>query len=528
MTTALTRLNPFSSEFVDLHVTSAPAPQERASPLAAQPPVGVVATGDNHLSAYLPRLSPQRRAERRARLRAGFEAAVTYAIEKRARLFLQVGDLFDTPTPSNEDRAFVASALARLARAGVLCAGIGGNHDTPRMVTEQGGAAPQGVYEALNGMRYFSRHDALVPCLYTIGGVRIALAGLSNNPVAPPGSDPLEGIPIADEDDALGQAQVALLLLHAGVEGMCRPSEGERIVKRASIAALPPVFAGVVAGHIHRFAHERLGQRVAVVTGATERMEFGSGKGGSGFVWLELDATGVRRVEHVPVTEQPRADLLVPTARLWPGGVRRTRDDMLDDPRADELDAQAAGGANAAGNQACGANDGDETLRAVAGESGTTGGVGQNGHSHAVDAIGQHWQTYLREPNDTSPLGIIKAALAEVCSSETMVRLRLSGPLTRDQYHDLALRDVLLYGQQHAFSFDLDTSELTLLRLDHARTAEAPRNERVSPLTEVERVLEDRLAHPERPDADWEREQREAAALLRERLQSAMDREAGT
>ncbi|MGH2487746.1 MAG: hypothetical protein ACRDHE_17230 [Ktedonobacterales bacterium] len=482
-----------------------------------------MATGDNHLSAYLPRLSPQRRAERRARLRAGFEASVTYAIEKRARLFLQVGDLFDTPTPSNEDRACVASALARLARAGVLCAGIGGNHDTPRMVTEQGGAAPQGVYEALNGMRYFSRHDALIPCLYTIGGVRIAIAGLSNNPVAPPGSDPLAGIPIADEDDALGQAQIALLLLHAGVEGMCRPSEGERIVTRASIEALPPVFVGVVAGHIHRFAHERIGKRVAVVTGATERMEFGSGKGGSGFAWLELDAHGVRRVEHVPVVEQPRADLLVPTARLWPGGVQRVRDNALD-----ACEGGVADGAHATGDQTGGASVGDETLRAVAGESGIPDGAAGNGHSRPIDASGQHWQAYTREPETTTPLDVIKEALAQMCSPETMVRLRLSGPLTRDQYHDLALRDVLLYGQQHTFSFDLDTSGLTLLHLDRARNNTAARNDRVSPLAEVERVLEERLAHPEQLGAEWEREQRDAAALLRERLQSAMDREAGT
>jgi DNA repair exonuclease SbcCD nuclease subunit len=453
-------------------------------------------------------------------LRAGFEAAVNYAIEKRARLFLQVGDLFDTPTPSNEDRAFVASALARLARADVLCAGIGGNHDTPRMVTEQGGAAPQGVYEALNGMRYFSRHDAVVPYLYTIGGVRIALAGLSNNPVAPPGSDPLEGIPIVDEQDALGQAQIALLLLHAGIEGMCRPSEGERIVKRSSVAALPPVFVGVVAGHIHRFAHERIGKRTAVVTGATERMEFGSGKGGSGFVWMELDATGVRRVEHIAVAEQPRADLLVPTARLWPGGVRWLRDDE----RAEHVDD----GATVTDNQAGEIGAGDETLRAVASESEWPAGATGNGHTRAIDASGQHWQAYVREPENTAPLDVIKEALAEVCSPETMVRLRLSGPLTRDQYHDLALRDVLLYGQQHAFSFDLDTSDLMLLHLDRARSSEAPRSARVSPLEEVERVLEERLARPDERSAEWEREQRDAASLLRDRLQSAMDREAGT
>jgi DNA repair exonuclease SbcCD nuclease subunit len=301
---------------------------------------------------------------------------------------------------------------------------------------------------------------------------------------------------------------------------MCRPSEGERIVKRSIIAALPPVFAGVIAGHIHRFAHERIGKRTAVVTGATERMEFGSGKGGSGFVWMELDATGVRRVEHIAVAEQPRADLLVPTARLWPGGVRWLRDDE----RAEHVDD----GATVTDNQAGEIGAGDETLRAVASESEWPAGATGNGHTRAIDASGQHWQAYVREPENTAPLDVIKEALAEVCSPETMVRLRLSGSLTRDQYHDLALRDVLLYGQQHAFSFDLDTSDLTLLHLDRARTIEASRSERVSPLEEVKRVLEERLACPEERGAEWEREQRDAAALLRDRLQSAMDREAGT
>src|SRR5512147_740694 len=153
--------------------------------------VGIVVTGDNHLSAYLPRLSPQRRAERRERLRAGFTAAVDYAIAEHARLFVQAGDLFDTPSPSNQDRAFVAASLARLRAAGIVCAGIGGNHDTPRMLSEQGGNAPQHVYAALDGMQYFVRNDALVPVLLELDGLRVAVAGLSNNPVALPGSDPL-------------------------------------------------------------------------------------------------------------------------------------------------------------------------------------------------------------------------------------------------------------------------------------------------------------------------------------------------
>jgi DNA repair exonuclease SbcCD nuclease subunit len=513
MTTALTRPNPFSTEFVNLDLAQMPSTQDHASPEPDQPPIGVVATGDNHLSAYLPRLSPQRRAERRARLRAGFAAAVDTAIERRARLFLQLGDLFDTPTPSNEDRAFVAGALARMSAAGIVCAGIGGNHDTPRMTTEQGGASPQRVFEALRGMRYFSRHDALIPALYTFGRLRIAVAGLSNNPVAAPGSDPLRDVAIDDPDNTLGQARIALLMLHAGVEGLCRPSAGERIVTRASLEALPPVFSAIVAGHIHHFARERVGHRTVVVTGATERMEFGAPRDSSGFVWMELDTRGVRRVEHIHVREQPRADLLIPTARLWPVSLGH-REQLA----ADE-------GIN--GPQGSG-----EASASLSVDLDTEGRSERNGYASAVDALGRHWQSHVLRADTETPLDVIKETLAEVCSPETMVRLRLAGPLTRDQYHELALRDILLYGQQHAFSFDLDTSELTLLQIRPARGDETgddtPDGGRVVTLdAEIERMLMERLAQPDQTGPAWEREQRAAADLLRERLLAARDREAG-
>ncbi|MGZ3674199.1 MAG: metallophosphoesterase family protein, partial [Ktedonobacterales bacterium] len=301
--------------------------------------VGIVVTGDNHLSAYLPRLSPQRRAERRERLRAGFTAAVDYAIAERARLFVQAGDLFDTPSPSNQDRAFVAASLARLRAAGIICAGIGGNHDTPRMLTEQGGDAPQHIYAALGGMHYFVRNDALVPVLLELDGLRLALAGLSNNPVAPPGSDPLASVAIEDRGAVLEQADVGLLVIHAGMEGLCQPNEGERIVTRASIAALPPVFRAIVGGHIHRFGRAREGERALVVCGATERMEFGAPPGGSGFAWLEIDREGVRRVEHIRVDEQPRADLMISTGTLWPDDSRHGRGRQPAMPDALELPA---------------------------------------------------------------------------------------------------------------------------------------------------------------------------------------------
>ena len=70
--------------------------------------VRAVITADNHLNRYYDRMSPQRLQDRRRHLRQGFRAAVDYAIEHHADLFLQVGDLFDTPDPRNIDREFVA------------------------------------------------------------------------------------------------------------------------------------------------------------------------------------------------------------------------------------------------------------------------------------------------------------------------------------------------------------------------------------------------------------------------------------
>lgn len=500
MSTAMLRSQPLSAEYTVPDAALALSAQDQPAAQGASSAVGIVVTGDNHLSAHLPRLTPQRRAERRERLRAGFAAAVTFAIEHGARLFAQAGDLFDTPSPSNEDRVFVARQLARLQREGIVALGIGGNHDTPRMVTEQGGEAPQGVYAALAGLHYFPRHDALSPRLCTFGALRLAVAGLSNNPVAAPGSDPLAHVPIADPENALGQADVALLILHAGIEGLCRPEEGERIVRRASIAALPAVFRVVAAGHIHRFARERMGERGLVVCGATERMEFGTAAGGAGFAWLEVDRTGLRHVEQIRVPEQPRADLTVTTAQLWP---RHPRDAAVP-AEPDALEPPP--GADVAG----------ETLAELA-----TFGTGVAPSGTGADTL---WRANAKAHEQTAPLAILRRLLSEVCTTETMVRLRLAGPLSLEQYHQLPLREILAYGQQHAFAFDVETAGLRLLEPATVTLREG--GGPISPAREVEALLDERLRTRREDDPD-ETTLRAAAALLLSRFQAARDAEAG-
>jgi hypothetical protein len=64
-------------------------------------------------------------------------------------------------------------------------------------------------------------------------------------------------------------------------------------------------------------------------------------------------------------------------------------------------------------------------------------------------------------PSD--PLGVIHTALEPHAGPETMARLRLTGELTRDRYHQLALREIVLMGQQRFFSLDIDTSGLSIV-----------------------------------------------------------------
>src|SRR5215210_4505053 len=142
----------------------------------------IVLTADNHLGRHYDRLPPRQLEARRAWLRRGWEAAVACALEQRAHLFLQAGDLFDTPDPRNAERVAVARALARLDAAGVGCYAIGGNHDTPRQRTDHGGAAPQEVYADLGRLELLTDRGAIATRVRDVGGRRVAIGGLSWNP----------------------------------------------------------------------------------------------------------------------------------------------------------------------------------------------------------------------------------------------------------------------------------------------------------------------------------------------------------
>lgn len=314
---------------------------------------------------------PQRLEERRAWLRRGFSAAVEFALERRAHLFLQAGDLFDSPEPRNLERQFVAEALARLGAAGVRCLGIGGNHDTPRSRNGQPFATPQGTFARLGGMRLLEGRAAVDAETFQIEGVRVAVGGMAPDPTAAVGSDPLEGL------EWNPGADVALLLLHGSLEGHVYPDAPEAIIRRRTVEGLKAVDY-LVVGHVHRHVALRWGGRVVIVPGATERMTFAELENRPGFVYLEVEPGRMSTFRRVEVECQPRRQVVIPTSEL--GG---------DDP------AEA-----------------------------------------------------------------VRARLEEVCDRGAMVRVALEGPITRQRYHALRLRELVEYGAGRSFFFDLDTTGL--------------------------------------------------------------------
>lgn len=425
----------------------------------------MVVTADNHLGRHYDRMFSQKLEERRAWLRRGFGAAVEHALEQRAHLFLQVGDLFDSPEPRNVERQFVAESLARLREAGVRCLGIGGNHDTPRSRNGHSMSTPQATYARLGGLRLlgeFRTEDVApevwrggIPCrphvfwgsggggrasalrrgiegqhtrgkapspqssvfgprldeeTLEIEGIRVAVAGMPPDPTAPAGSDPLEGL------EWRPNADIALLLLHGSLEGHVYPGAPEPIVRRATVEGLEGVDY-LLMGHVHRFAAFCWGGKTVIVPGATERMTFAEMEVTPGFVYLEAEPGRLVGLQQVPVDCQPRLQLAIPTSDLAEG-----------------------------------------------------------------------------DPAET-----LKERLETECRRDAMVRVRLEGPISRQRYHDLRLREVAEFGAARSFFFDLDT---TGLYVEDERYATSARGGRLSQREELIRFA---------------RERREEADDLRER-----------
>jgi DNA repair protein SbcD/Mre11 len=384
-------------------------------------------TADNHLGRYYDRMLPNRLEERRAWLRRGFAAAVECALERRAHLFLQVGDLFDTAEPRNVERQFVAQQLARLKAASIPCLAIGGNHDTPRSRNGRSPATALGSYARLNGLRLLGDPtidedgpgipastprpaDPVDTEVLEIDGARVAVGGITPDPSAPAGSDPLTGLEWHPEAD------VAVLMIHGSLEGHIYPGSFEPTVRRESVERLEGVDL-LLAGHVHRYNAFRWGRCTVVIPGATERMTFADDEARPGFAYAELEPGRVVRLEQVAVESQPRRSLSIPSSLLAEG----------------------------------------------------------------------------------DPAEQVMARLEPACDPGTMVRLSLEGPISRQRYHALRLRELAEFGAASCFFLELDTTDLYL------EDGPAPESARGGRLSQREELVRYAAECRELADDDRER-----------------------
>ena len=145
--------------------------------------VTIVFTADNHLGYAASGQSPRKREEWQQRLRAAFQQATDFAVGQGVDLFIQAGDLFDSPTPDERDRSFVAARLAQLRSANVRVCALSGTHDTPtgtHVNVDENASAPQQGYANLGALTYFAPGTfELEPVIIEVHGTSVGICGLS-------------------------------------------------------------------------------------------------------------------------------------------------------------------------------------------------------------------------------------------------------------------------------------------------------------------------------------------------------------
>ncbi len=280
--------------------------------------ITVVLTADNHLGYMAFGQQAQKREEQQRRLRRAFQQATDFAIGQGVDMFVQAGDLFDTTTPHELDRSFVAARLAQLHHAGVRVFSLGGTHDTPTDAHPWRGEAtpaPQISYDHLGVLHYFVPNAvALEPVLFTVREMSVGICGLGV--LAGQEGNPFTHMRVQDD---IERATIPLLVLHAPIEGLSAGTsllDTRAQVSRASIEN-QTTFRHILAGYQHSYRHLCVGSCDVVIAGATQNIDFGNPAEEPGFVFLGLAADGMRWCEHISVDALALGRLVIRTNELW-------------------------------------------------------------------------------------------------------------------------------------------------------------------------------------------------------------------
>lgn len=427
--------------------------------------ITLVVTADNHLGYNAFAQQPRKNKAFQQRLRRAFQQATDFAVGQGVDLFIQAGDLFAAPDPSEQERSFVAARLAQLRQAGVRTFALGGLHDTPSenapseetrgesATPASHTLAPQESFAHLGALHYFPPNvGEIEPVMVEIRGERVGLCGLGVG--AGQEGDPLASVHISSD---IERASIPILIMHAPIEGLSSrqtPLENRVEVSRASIESQPS-FRAILAGYHHQYHHERLGQCELIVAGTTQPIDFRDANAASeqgeqsdealteeiapadapGFVFIGLAPDGLRWCRHIAVDALSLRQLTVQTADLWPA-----------------------------------------------------------------------------DASEQTPTEIVLERLRPLCGAESFVRLRFEGALTRERYHQLNLNQIRRYGEDECFALTIDDSGLEL-RTEGAENGDL---QRLSAREELIALADEWIAMADE-------EEQNALRATKEELLAAMD-----
>lgn len=427
--------------------------------------ITLVVTADNHLGYNAFAQQPRKNKAFQQRLRRAFQQATDFAVGQGVDLFIQAGDLFAAPDPSEQERSFVAARLAQLRQAGVRTFALGGIHDTPSENPPSGETrgesaspashtlAPQESFAHLGALHYFPPNvGEIEPIMVEIRGERVGLCGL--------------GVTAGQEGDALTSAHISsdierasipILIMHAPIEGLSErqtPLENRAEVSRVSIESQSS-FRTILAGYHHQYHQERLGQCELIVAGTTQPIDFS--RADPAPEQGDLDSE-LPQDETAP-TDAPGFVFI----GLAPDGLRWCRHIAVDALSLRQLTIQTA-------------------------------------------------ELSLADASEQNPTEIVLERLRPLCSAENFVRLRLEGKLTREKYHQLNLNQIRRYGEDRCFALTIDDSGLELLT-DGAESGDL---QRLSAREELIALADEWIAAADE-------EEQHALRATKEELLAAMD-----
>lgn len=309
-------------------------------------PLRVLFLSDTHLGLDLPGRPRVDRPRRGDDLFASFERALEPAMRGEAGVVIHGGDLFYRSRVPAWLAERVFARLADLADSGVDLLWVPGNHERS--------AVPRELLLTHPRVKVFAR-----PRTFRIArdGVRLALSGF---PYAPCVRDIAPAL-LAETDADSVRADVRLLCVHQAIEGATvGPSDyvfrsGVDVLRGADV---PPAFAAVLSGHIHRaqvLTKDLAGRPLAapvLFAGSTDRVSFAERFEPKGSFLLELSSDGspggratwtfrehrvrpmaVVEIDPVPPGLSERIDAAL--ARLEPRSLVRLR--LLAEPPAESL-----------------------------------------------------------------------------------------------------------------------------------------------------------------------------------------------